>query len=188
VSNIDLDVHLLGMWLFMTVPMVLWMRIAVMAGDMAEKWPARCWQDHVAAAVLMATHGRTGLVRSMLGSVAGGVLHHSRSPVVLIRPPDLARCGGATSAPGGRRPGGLNGQVLQTTLPGGPRTARPRKDGRTPPPGVGDKTTPAGVAATLRPIDTSGIEAPDEPSSRWSAVGPESDRQHEAPRVMESRR
>lgn len=27
VSNIDLDVHLLGMWVFMTVPMVLWMRI-----------------------------------------------------------------------------------------------------------------------------------------------------------------
>lgn len=27
VSNIDLDVHLLGMWIFMTVPMVLWMRI-----------------------------------------------------------------------------------------------------------------------------------------------------------------
>jgi nucleotide-binding universal stress UspA family protein len=42
-----------------------------------------------ATAVVMATHGRTGLVRSILGSVAGGVLHRSEVPVLLIRPADL---------------------------------------------------------------------------------------------------
>ena len=41
------------------------------------------------AAVVMATHGRTGFVRSILGSVAGGVLHHSECPVLLIRPSEL---------------------------------------------------------------------------------------------------
>lgn len=46
-------------------------------------------QEYAAAAVIMATHGRTGLVRSILGSVAGGVLHRSRAPVVPIRPPEL---------------------------------------------------------------------------------------------------
>jgi nucleotide-binding universal stress UspA family protein len=44
---------------------------------------------HAAAAVVMATHGRTGIARSILGSVAGGVLHQSACPVVLIRPREL---------------------------------------------------------------------------------------------------
>jgi len=42
-----------------------------------------------AAVVVMATHGRTGLVRALLGSVAGEVLHLGTSPVMLIRPPEL---------------------------------------------------------------------------------------------------
>jgi nucleotide-binding universal stress UspA family protein len=44
-----------------------------------------------AAAVVMATHGRTGLVRTLLGSVAGQVVHCSPSPVVLVRPSELRR-------------------------------------------------------------------------------------------------
>jgi nucleotide-binding universal stress UspA family protein len=39
-----------------------------------------------ASLVLMATHGRGGLVRSVLGSVAGEVIHHGRCPVVVVRP------------------------------------------------------------------------------------------------------
>jgi nucleotide-binding universal stress UspA family protein len=39
-----------------------------------------------AAAVVMATHGRSGPVRSMLGSVAGGVLRDATMPVVMIHP------------------------------------------------------------------------------------------------------
>jgi nucleotide-binding universal stress UspA family protein len=46
-------------------------------------------EDRGAAAVIMATHGRTGVARAILGSVAGGVLHRSASPVVLVRPPKL---------------------------------------------------------------------------------------------------
>jgi nucleotide-binding universal stress UspA family protein len=36
--------------------------------------------------IIIATHGYTGLKRLMLGSVALGVLHDSRIPVLLIRP------------------------------------------------------------------------------------------------------
>jgi nucleotide-binding universal stress UspA family protein len=38
------------------------------------------------ALVAMATHGRTGLARLMMGSVAGGVLQHGASPLLLFRP------------------------------------------------------------------------------------------------------
>jgi nucleotide-binding universal stress UspA family protein len=39
--------------------------------------------------ILMATHGRTGIERVLLGSVAGAVLRSSNVPVVLVRPPTL---------------------------------------------------------------------------------------------------
>jgi nucleotide-binding universal stress UspA family protein len=48
-------------------------------------------REQDAAAVVMATHGRTGLVRTLLGSVAGEVLHLGTSPVILVRPPELRR-------------------------------------------------------------------------------------------------
>jgi nucleotide-binding universal stress UspA family protein len=40
--------------------------------------------EYAAAVVVMGTHGRTGLVRSVVGSVAGGVLHQCTTPVILI--------------------------------------------------------------------------------------------------------
>jgi nucleotide-binding universal stress UspA family protein len=43
-------------------------------------------EQFAAAAVVMASHGRTGPVRSMFGSVAGGVLHRTTVPVVVLRP------------------------------------------------------------------------------------------------------
>ncbi|MBV8719565.1 MAG: universal stress protein [Chloroflexi bacterium] len=43
-------------------------------------------QQHRAATVVMATHGRAGLVRAMLGSVAGAVVRCGNTPVVLVRP------------------------------------------------------------------------------------------------------
>jgi len=46
--------------------------------------------EYAAAAVVMATHGRTGPVRSILSSVAGRVVHATTVPVVLIRPLALA--------------------------------------------------------------------------------------------------
>jgi nucleotide-binding universal stress UspA family protein len=36
--------------------------------------------------IIMATHGRTGFKKLMLGSVASGVLNQSAVPVLLIRP------------------------------------------------------------------------------------------------------
>ncbi|SEJ11530.1 Nucleotide-binding universal stress protein, UspA family [Deinococcus reticulitermitis] len=35
--------------------------------------------------IVMATHGRSGLGRAILGSVAEAVVHHSKVPVVLVR-------------------------------------------------------------------------------------------------------
>jgi nucleotide-binding universal stress UspA family protein len=42
--------------------------------------------DNNASFVLMATHGRGGLMRSVTGSVAGRVVNQGRTPVVLVRP------------------------------------------------------------------------------------------------------
>jgi nucleotide-binding universal stress UspA family protein len=41
--------------------------------------------------VVMATHGRTGLARVLMGSVATGTLHRARTPLVLFRPPTLGQ-------------------------------------------------------------------------------------------------
>jgi nucleotide-binding universal stress UspA family protein len=43
-------------------------------------------EDIGAALVVMATHGRTGLERVTLGSVADGVLRRGRAPLVLVHP------------------------------------------------------------------------------------------------------
>jgi nucleotide-binding universal stress UspA family protein len=42
--------------------------------------------DTHADLIVMATHGRTGIQRAMLGSVAGTVLRTACSPVVLVHP------------------------------------------------------------------------------------------------------
>jgi nucleotide-binding universal stress UspA family protein len=46
--------------------------------------------------VVMGTHGRTGLARLVLGSVAEGVAHRARVPVLLIRREPRPDCGRAT--------------------------------------------------------------------------------------------
>ena len=62
--------------------------VAVRSGIPAQQIAAAA-TEHSAAVVVMATHGRTGIVRSILGSVAGEALHHSPCPVLLIRPANL---------------------------------------------------------------------------------------------------
>jgi nucleotide-binding universal stress UspA family protein len=57
----------------------------VRTGDPADEISATA-DEHSVAGVIMATHGRTGLARLALGSVAEGVLHRSTVPVVLLRP------------------------------------------------------------------------------------------------------
>lgn len=44
-----------------------------------------CVQAHQAGLVVMASHGRSGLGRFLLGSVAQTVLHESEAPVLLVR-------------------------------------------------------------------------------------------------------
>jgi nucleotide-binding universal stress UspA family protein len=62
--------------------------VAVCTGNPAQQIAATA-TEHNAAAIVMASHGRTGIVRSILGSVAGQTLHHSPCPVLLIRPATL---------------------------------------------------------------------------------------------------
>lgn len=59
--------------------------VLVRYGEAASEISAAA-EAYSASAVVMATHGRTGVVRSMIGSVAGGVLHHASAPVVLVHP------------------------------------------------------------------------------------------------------
>lgn len=53
--------------------------------------PARAISDYASTSgvslIVMSTHGRTGLGRLLLGSVASGVVHTADCPVVLHRPP-----------------------------------------------------------------------------------------------------
>jgi nucleotide-binding universal stress UspA family protein len=77
--------------------------LASVAARVAAEWPdlqvstvarvgeaaasiARAAMDSQAALVVMATHGRTGLPRAAFGSVAGRVLHHGSTPLVLVPP------------------------------------------------------------------------------------------------------
>lgn len=57
---------------------------------------ARLARQEGADLIVMATHGRTGLGRLTMGSVATGVVQHAHVPLLLIRPHGLAR---ATEAP-----------------------------------------------------------------------------------------
>jgi nucleotide-binding universal stress UspA family protein len=57
----------------------------VRQGDPAVEIALAAQQSN-AAAVVMATHGRTGLARTLMGSVAGKVLHNSACPVIVVRP------------------------------------------------------------------------------------------------------
>ncbi len=56
----------------------------VAAGGVADGIVASS-QEWEADVIVMSTHGRTGLRRWMLGSVADGVLHHADRPVWLVR-------------------------------------------------------------------------------------------------------
>jgi nucleotide-binding universal stress UspA family protein len=47
---------------------------------------ARLADEECADMIVMGTHGRSGVVRFVLGSVANGTLRHARVPLLLIRP------------------------------------------------------------------------------------------------------
>ena len=58
--------------------------------------------DRGADLVVMATHGRTGLRRAVVGSVAGSVLHAIPTPVLLVGPREAHRTADLVSAHGER--------------------------------------------------------------------------------------
>jgi nucleotide-binding universal stress UspA family protein len=66
----------------------LTIRQEVRVGDAATSIVAAS-QEGCAALVIMATHGRTGLGRLILGSVAGAVLRQGNVPLLLVRPGQL---------------------------------------------------------------------------------------------------
>ncbi|MEX2177238.1 MAG: universal stress protein [Gemmatimonadaceae bacterium] len=59
--------------------------MAVPRGEPVEQISARA-HDVGADLIVMTSHGRTGLSRSWLGSVADGVVRQSRIPVLMLRP------------------------------------------------------------------------------------------------------
>lgn len=61
-------------------------QVSVRSGNPATEIAQAANELH-AAVVIMATHGRTGLARSVLGSVASSVVHRSTRPVMLVRRP-----------------------------------------------------------------------------------------------------
>ena len=54
--------------------------------------------SHSVNLIVMTTHGRTGLSRAWLGSVADGLVHHSDVPLLLVRPP-VEHAGTGNGAP-----------------------------------------------------------------------------------------
>src|SRR5215207_9479925 len=59
-------------------------RVAVV-GHVAEAIAEHA-REHAFGLIAMSTHGRTGLTRWVMGSVADGVLHRSAVPLLLLRP------------------------------------------------------------------------------------------------------
>lgn len=56
-----------------------------------------CSAEGEGCLVAMATHGRSGVGRWMLGSVTDKVLHHTTDPMLLVRPPEEPAPAGAES-------------------------------------------------------------------------------------------
>ena len=50
--------------------------------------------------IVMGTHGRSGVVRALLGSVAEGVAHHAPAPVLLVRAGQPVTAWAVPGAPG----------------------------------------------------------------------------------------
>lgn len=60
-------------------------RVLLSEGEIAETI-LECIEEVGADAVVMATHGRSGIARWMMGSVADRVVRNARVPVLLVRP------------------------------------------------------------------------------------------------------
>jgi universal stress protein A len=64
-------------------------RHQLITGDPASSI-VRCAQDEGVELIVMGTHGRTGLMRLLMGSVAEAVVRRSPCPVLTLRQPHIA--------------------------------------------------------------------------------------------------
>ncbi|MFC1988127.1 universal stress protein, partial [Chloroflexota bacterium] len=62
----------------------------VIMGDTAESIMELCKKEHITLVVVM-THGKGGIKRAIMGSVADKVIRHSEVPVLVIRPKTVRR-------------------------------------------------------------------------------------------------
>jgi hypothetical protein len=104
VSNIDLDVHLLGMWIFMTVPMVVWMRIrghgwrhgANMAGAMLAPTVVcigLCWLGLDAILPWLPASTMPAMLLAMLALMLQNRQHYTYAPLPAEHAPDAHASG-----------------------------------------------------------------------------------------------
>ena len=61
--------------------------LRVVSGQNVSEVVAEFAQEHGADLIALSTHGRSGLRRMILGSVAEGVLRHATTPVLCFPPP-----------------------------------------------------------------------------------------------------
>ena len=72
----------------------------LLEGNAAREIRSVAEQEHCSLIVL-GTHGRTGLSRVLLGSVAEDVVRHSRVPVLTLKTPVLLDEGATAAEPAG---------------------------------------------------------------------------------------
>jgi nucleotide-binding universal stress UspA family protein len=77
--------------------------VRVMNGVPGEQI-VHCAQEHAADLIVMGTHGWSGVVRWMLGSVAHHVIQTAPCPVLTVSPIGAAQAAGVHAAPAGSRP------------------------------------------------------------------------------------
>ena len=70
----------------------------LMTGDVVEDILSLADQQQIDL-IVMGTHGRTGLKRMLIGSVAEGVLRHAKCPVLTVKTPQRVRANDAELAP-----------------------------------------------------------------------------------------
>lgn len=63
--------------------------VVVLVGDDVDEELAKFAGEHCVDLIAMATHGRTGLARLLLGSHAGNMLRRRIAPVMIVRPDGL---------------------------------------------------------------------------------------------------
>jgi len=88
---------------------------AVLRGETVEMICQRAW-DIGADLIVMTSHGRTGVSRAWLGSVADGVLRRSSIPVLLLRPVETKTERHAAHHPFKRMLVPLDGSALSTDI------------------------------------------------------------------------